>query len=389
MDIVYFDCSSGISGDMALAAFVDLGVPAGTIESALESLPLDGYSLRWERAHRAGISANRAIVETQEGHVHRGLGDVLEIIRGGHLSEKARGLAEAIFRRLAEAEAEVHGTTVENIHFHEVGAADAIIDIVGAAVAAASLGDVRFVGSPVRTGFGTISIAHGEYPVPAPGTASLLRGVPVFGGEIEGEWCTPTGAAILTTLCSHYGPMPAMTMERIGHGAGSKEHRRLPNVLRLIGGESAKAQSCGMIVMETQVDDASPELLGHLGERLSDSGAVDWFITPVLMKKNRPGHLITVHCKPEQREAFSALLFAETTTIGCRWYGVEREELEREVVSVETELGPIRVKIARRNGEIVNVAPEFEDCREAARRGGLPLKQVQHMAVFAWRQQKK
>jgi len=348
--ILYFDCFAGISGDMVLGALADLGADRDAITKALDSLPVSDFELTWKKENRNGIESTRAVVRTEENHHHRGLSDILKIIGESDIGKAARETAEAIFTRLAEAEAGVHGVSVDEIHFHELGALDAIVDIVATAVAV--INAELIMGSPVRTGFGTVRCAHGDYPIPAPGTAALLAEgkVPAYAGEIEGEWTTPTGAAILTALCDRYEELPRMTIERIGYGAGSRTHPSLPNMLRLFLGNSDEAAHNEVVVLETEIDDASPQLLGNLHNLLPKAGAIDWFITPVQMKKNRPGTLLTVICRPESRPALAEMIFRETTTIGYRYYRAAREELEREVVQIATPLGEVGIKVARRGG---------------------------------------
>ena len=385
MKTIYFDCFSGISGDMTLGALVDLGVSEELIIKAIKSLPIDKYEISWNKIVKKGIGATFADVKCLEDHHHRGLPKIKEIISAGDLTPGAKELAIRIFTRLAEAEAHVHKIDIEKVHFHEVGAVDAIVDIVGAAVAIDSLGDVKFIGSPVRTGFGTVKIAHGQFPIPAPATALLLRDVPVFAGEHEGEWVTPTGAAILSTVCSEFGQMPAMKIKSIGYGAGSREHAHLPNVLRVLEGETVGAEQGGVTVVEAQVDDMSPEIFSHLNDLLSQSSALDFYLTPIQMKKNRPGNLITVICRQESLGEISEIIFNETSSIGIRYYQAQRMELERELVTISSKNGEVRVKLARRGGKIVNAAPEYEDCVALARKTGIPLKKVQQevMRLFA------
>lgn len=388
MKTIYIDCSSGISGDMMLGALVDLGVDGRQILSSLKTLPIGDFSLSWERTFRRGISATWAKVDVPKQHHHRGLADILKIIDESDISIRAKELSSRIFTRLAKAEAKVHGSDIESVHFHEVGAVDAIVDIVGTAVALDLLGELKIIGSPVRTGFGSVHCAHGDYPVPAPGTAALLKGVPAYAGEAEGEWTTPTGAAILTALCESYGPMPTMSIEEIGYGAGSREHESIPNLLRLLLGETSAATKQEVMVIETQLDDMDPEIFSHLSDLLSKSGALDWYITPVQMKKNRPGQLLTIFCRQEAREEIASLLFSETTTIGLRYYTAAREELEREFVTVKTELGEVKIKVAKHMGKVMNAAPEYDDCRKLAEQTGTPLKRIRELAMKAWLEMK-
>ena len=387
---LYFDCFAGISGDMVLGALAGAGADREAIAAALDGLPVGGFELTWERVNRNGIESDRAVVTTAEDHHHRGLGAVLEIIEKGRIGGGVKKTASAIFRNLAEAEAAVHGKSVDEIHFHEVGALDAIVDIVGAATALDSLAAELIIASPVRAGFGTVRCAHGDYPIPAPGTAALLRsgGIPCYAGEIEGEWTTPTGAAILSAVCSRYQSMPRMDIESIGYGAGGRTHPDLPNLLRVFVGRTEGGEPTEVVVMETEIDDTNPQLIGHLHNLLPAVGALDWYTTPVQMKKNRPGTLLTVICEPAKQPELADLLFRETTTIGYRYYTAAREELQREIVRIATPLGDVDVKVARRGGEVVNAMPEFEDLRRIAEVTGRPLKQVSDMAIRTWLEQK-
>lgn len=386
MKTIHIDCSSGVAGDMFLGAFIDLGVDPEAVKSALATLPVHGFELTFEKVTRNSIAATHAIVHVDHHHHHhhRGLGDVLSIIEQSGLNRLAKDLATHMFTRLGEAEARVHATTADKVHFHEVGAVDAIVDICGAAVCVDLLGEVIFTAAPVRTGFGSVRAAHGMLPVPAPGTAALLTGIPAFAGEIEGEWATPTGVAILGALAGGYGQMPAMTVHSVGYGAGTREHPDLANILRLIAGERQKPRGTEITIIEAEIDDMNPQIFGHLYNRLSGAGALDWYVTPVQMKKNRPGSLLTVLCRPEMREKIADILFRETTTIGYRHYAAEREELLREIVIVRTEFGEVGIKIARRDGELMNAQPEYEDCRRLAESCGLPLKRVQELAMRAF-----
>jgi uncharacterized protein (TIGR00299 family) protein len=304
------------------------------------------------------------------------------------LPTAVKGRAGALFRRLAEAEAAVHGTTPEKVHFHEVGAIDSIVDIVGGVIALDWLRATRCVASPLNVGTGTVTMSHGTFPVPPPATASLVAGVPVYGAG-EGELLTPTGALLVTAYATAYGPLPPLRIERIGHGAGGRDTKGRPNVLRLIVGEDAadpaEVSSDRVLVLETEIDDAAPQLLGPLVDRLLGAGALDAFFTPVQMKKGRPGVLITVIAPPSARESLEEILFRETTTLGVRRQEWDRTLLERESATVETAYGPIRVKIGRRRGTIYNAAPEFDDCQRAAGEKGVAIKEVLAAALAAWR----
>jgi uncharacterized protein (TIGR00299 family) protein len=384
--VVYFDCASGAAGDMLLGAVVDLGFAVERLRDELARLPLTGYRLEAERVSRAGLSATKIHVPMDAPEAkHRHLRHVLEILDRSTLETAVKQKAAALFQRLAEAEAAVHGTTAEAVHFHEVGALDSIVDIVGGVVALRWLGAARFVSSPLNVGTGTLSMSHGTFAVPAPATARLVVGVPVYGAG-EGELLTPTGALLVTGHASEYGPLPPLRIERIGHGAGSRETKGRPNLLRLIVGEEAAAPAdARILVLETELDDAAPQLLGPLLERLLGQGALDAFFTPVQMKKGRPGVLVTVLAPPEKREAIEELLFRETTTLGVRRQEWQRSELERESASVTTSYGMVRVKIGRRGAVVYNAWPEFEDCQRLAAEAGVAVKEVLAAAIAAWR----
>jgi hypothetical protein len=400
MKTLYFDCFAGISGDMTLGALVAAGVDAETLIAEVGRLGVAGYEMSFERVVRSGISAVRAVVRlTAEEKKHRHLADIHEIIATSRLDTMVQERASRIFARLAEAEARVHNQPVEKIHFHEVGAVDAIVDVVGACIGFELLGVERFVCSPLHVGSGTVEMAHGRFPVPPPAVAELLAGAPIYSTDVMGELVTPTGAAIVSTLCEEFGPLPRMRIERTGYGAGSRDYPRFPNVLRLLVGEGEEAAQPGegagegagwgsdekLLMIETNVDDASPQLLGHLMERALAAGALDCFFTPAQMKKNRPGVLVSILCRPSERERMYALLFAETTTIGARCYEVERRALEREQATVPTEFGEVELKVARSGGRLVGATPEYESCRRAAEGAGVALRVVEEAARAAFR----
>ncbi len=384
--VVYFDCASGAAGDMLLGAGVDLGLPVETLRDELARLPLAGYRLDAERVTRAGLAATQVhVVPDAPETKHRHLRDVIELLDRSTLEGAIKEKAAALFRRLAEAEAAVHATTPERVHFHEVGAIDSIVDIVGGVLVLGWLGPARFVSSPINLGTGTVTMSHGTFPVPPPATARLVAGVPVY-GEGEGELCTPTGALLVTGHATEYGPLPPLRIEKTGHGAGSRDTKGRPNVLRLILGEETGTGADGRIlVLETEVDDASPQLLGPLIDRLLGAGAVDAFFTPVQMKKGRPGVLVTVLAPPDKREAIEELLFRETTTLGVRRQEWLRTELERETAMVATPYGAVRVKVGRRGPVVYNAWPEFEDCQRLAAEAGVAVKEVLAAALAAWR----
>jgi uncharacterized protein (TIGR00299 family) protein len=384
--IVYFDCASGASGDMLLGAVVDLGLPIDRLREDLAKLPLPGYRIEARGVTRSGLAATKVdVVAEGPSPAHRHLRHILELLEASTLEAEVKARAAALFRRLAEAEAAVHGTSVEKVHFHEVGAVDSIVDIVGGVIALRWLAARRFVASPLNVGTGTVTMSHGTFPVPPPATAKLVAGVPVY-GEGEGELLTPTGALLVTAHATEYGPLPPMRIASTGHGAGGRETKGRPNVLRLIVGEETAAPSGDrVLVLETELDDAVPQILGPLLDRLLAQGALDAFFTPVQMKKGRPGVLVTVIAEAAKREALEELLFRETTTLGVRRQEWDRTVLERETLAVETAYGPIRVKIGRRGETIHNAWPEFDDCQRAAAEKGVAVKEVLAAALAAWR----
>jgi pyridinium-3,5-bisthiocarboxylic acid mononucleotide nickel chelatase len=377
--IAYLDCGNGISGDMTLAALVDAGVSLDALNAAIGSLGLPGCRLRTAEVKKNGFRATQITVDYEPEHAHRHLSHILAMIDAGQLSPRQKDLARRIFTRLAEAEAKVHGTTVEKVHFHEVGAADSIADIVGAAVGWDMLGVDRIVASPVPTGMGKVRIAHGECSIPAPATAELLRGVPLAESAIEGELTTPTGAAILATLADSFGPLPAMKIERIGYGAGHKDFAERPNILRLLVGKTLEAPADDaeqVCVLETNLDDISGEMIGYCTARLWEAGSLDVFTTAIQMKKNRPGVKLTVLCRPEDAAAVEDILFSETTTLGVRRWTVARTVLRRQPHSVTTPWGPVEGKIGWLRDGQPRFAPEFESCRRVAEAHSVPLRDV-------------
>lgn len=392
MRTLYFDCFAGASGDMILGALVAAGADPRTLREQLALLDVTGFEVSFETVDRAGISATHARVSTVEEQGHRHLSAILKIIAGSRLSEAVKARASRIFERLGEAEARVHNVPVERIHFHEVGALDAIVDVVGACIGFELLGIERFVSSPLHVGSGTVEMAHGRFPVPPPAVLELLRDAPIYSTDIKGELVTPTGAAIISTVCAEFVALPAMRVAATGYGAGTREYKDFPNVLRVMIGETHAAETAreklllreALVMIETNLDDTAPQVLGHVLERAFALGALDCFFTSVHMKKNRPGVLVSILCRPADQEVLTTLLFDETTTLGVRSYEVERRALDRKLVSVETEFGTINVKVAERDGRVMNVAPEFEDCRAAAVRAGVPLHVVESAARAAF-----
>ena len=383
MRVAYLDCFSGVSGDMLLGALLDAGVPREKLEEELAKLALPGYRLRVSRVKRGFIAATAVEVELTEQAPARRLQDILALLEDSQLSVSAKARAKQVFLRLAEAEGKVHGAAPEEVHLHELGAVDAIVDVVGAVAGLAALGVEKVVCSPLPLGQGWVKFGHGESPVPAPAVTELAKGIPVYQGESEGELTTPTGAAIVTTICQEFGPLPAMRIAAIGYGAGSRELPR-PNLLRLYLGESADrpaATADTITVLETNLDDMNPEFHEHVLARLFRAGAVDAYLTPILMKKNRPAVLISVLCAPAKTGELAEVLFRETTTLGVRVRESQRWCLERAWVEIETEWGKVRVKLGRLGEELTTLAPESDDCRRLAETTGAPLKTIYEQAL--------
>ena len=387
MKTLYFDCFAGASGDMILGAAIAAGVDREVLLQQLSLLGVEGYAVDFETVDRSGISATYARVKTEPEHKHRHLSDILRIIFDSRLPESVKHRAGQIFSRLAEAEARVHNLPIEKVHFHEVGALDAIVDVVGACICFDLLGIERFVSSPLHVGSGTVEMDHGRFPVPPPAVVELLKGVPFYSTEVTGELLTPTGAAIITTVCSSCGPIPRMQLQQTGYGAGTREYQKFPNALRILIGEdavTATAERQRLCMIETNMDDISPQILGHVMERAFELGALDCYFTSVQMKKNRPGVLLSVLCDADKRAVMAELLFSETTTLGIREYEVERSALRRRMVTVETPYGRIDVKVAQLNGHVIKEMPEYEQCREAARAANVPLRLVEEAAKSAF-----
>jgi len=416
--VLYFDCFSGISGDMALGALVDAGLPLADLKKALGSLALGDAHVHADRVLRAGVSATKFSVHEHVGgatqhvhdhtehvegshqhvagshehaaghhHGHRSLPEIFHLIDHSSLSVTGRDRAKAMFQRLGEAEAAIHAMPVEKVHLHEVGALDSIIDIVGIVYAMEWAAADRIVCSPLNVGGGMVQSAHGLFPVPAPATVKLLGDAPVYSGRVQKELVTPTGALIATTYATSFGPIPAMAVDKVGYGAGDRDDPITPNVLRVLIGRDAEqtvAHGDRVTVIECEIDDMNPQIFGVVMERLYAAGALEVFYTSVQMKKNRPGTLLTVVAAPEKRAQMTDVIFRETTTIGLRHYDVDRECLEREIVTVDTPIGAVRFKIARRDGRVLNAVPEFDDCAKLAGEKNLSVKEVQAIAIKAY-----
>ncbi|MGA3189620.1 MAG: nickel pincer cofactor biosynthesis protein LarC [Bryobacteraceae bacterium] len=379
--VCYLDAFSGISGDMTVGALIDAGAPAAAVIDALESLSI-GSRFEVEKTKRNGLAASKFKVHlSDEPQKHRHLSHILSIIDRSGISPRAKHDAATVFQRLAEAESSVHGVSIEKVHFHEVGAADSIADIVGACVAFDLLHVDEIRSSAINVGSGTVLTEHGVLPIPAPATANLLAGKPIYARGPAMELTTPTGAAIAATLSSGFGPMPPMRISSIGHGAGDRDFKESPNVLRVLIGERTGApESTTVSVIEANIDDSSPQVLGYALERLMEAGALDASLSPLQMKKNRPGSLLRVIARPQDQETLAQLVFSETSTLGLRIYSAERRIEERRIVVVETKFGKLRVKVSGHG----SFAPEYDDCREIASRTGTPLPEVLAAAQAAY-----
>jgi uncharacterized protein (TIGR00299 family) protein len=428
--VLYFDCFSGAAGDMVLGALIDAGVALDDVRRALGSLAVAPEAVWTEQVVRAGIRATKFCVVGEEPvtahahdheqgqshshvhahthdrhshdhgrghshahthtpehgvHEHRSLAEINQLIDRSALSASGKARAKELFQQLGSAEAAIHGTTLDKVHLHEVGALDSIIDIVGAVYAIESLGIDRIVASPLNVGSGTIRSAHGLYPVPAPATLRLLKGAPIYSGRQQAEMVTPTGALLVSSYASQFGTIPPMTVSAVGYGAGRRDFPDTPNVLRVVIGEAQDtAPVTSVVVIEADIDDMNPQLFGVVMDALQAQGALDVFYTAIQMKKNRPGTLLTVVAPPEARERLTATIFRETTTIGVRYREMSRECLDREETTVTTPLGAVRIKVARRAGRVLNAAPEFEDCARIARERNVPVKEVQALAIKAF-----
>ena len=388
MKLAYLDCFSGISGDMTLGALLDAGCHLERLREGLRGLQVPGWELSAEKVWKNGMAATYARVKTDDRQTHRSLGAILQILDQAQLPSPVRHHASAIFQKLGEAEAHVHDVPLEKIHFHEVGAVDAIVDIVGACIGFHLLGIEKFACSPLNVGGGAAKMAHGILPVPAPATANLLQGKPTYSNGVQRELVTPTGAAIVATLCDSFGPQPAMSVSAIGYGAGAADLEGQPNVLRIMLGDAAEKVVPGydqeITVIEANLDDMNPQIYGYFQEKALAAGALDVFTAPVQMKKNRPGTLLTVLCRPADAQALMSLIFAETTTFGARSYTAQRRVLPRESVKVMTKFGEVRVKLSRVNGRILHVSPEYDDCRKLAEEKNVPLQRIINEALRAY-----
>lgn len=394
MKTLYFDCFAGASGNMILAGLVALGVDEKELVGQLRLLDIADFEIEFTTRDKSGIAALHADVRVPHEHAHRHLHHIEKIINDSRLSDSVKKRACEIFLNLARAEAKVHGIGLEKVHFHEVGAMDAIIDVVGACVGFEMLGIERFSCSRIHTGSGFVNMAHGKFPVPPPAVAELLQNAPVYSTEIEGELITPTGAAIIATVCTEFGKIPDMRIEKTAYGAGTRDYKDFPNVLRLMLGTTGDLEITNneqttineqartnknqtLVLLETNLDDISPEILGFVMERAFDAGALDCWFTPIQMKKNRPAVMVSVLCGEDKKEKLLELLYTETSTLGVRIFYAERNCLDREVRKVETEYGPVDVKLARYKNKIVNAKAEYDRLREFALQSNKSLKEIE------------
>jgi pyridinium-3,5-bisthiocarboxylic acid mononucleotide nickel chelatase len=385
MRIAYFDCFSGVSGDMILGALIDAGADLHKLESELSKLKISGFTLKAEKTTRKGISGTKFFVDADDNHAERHLADIEKIMDKSDLGDEIKTKAKAIFRDLAEVEAKIHNTDPGKVHFHEIGGMDSIIDIVGSLIVIKMLGIEAIFGSRIPVEAGFVECDHGVLPLPAPATLELLKGIPVYASGIEKELVTPTGIAILKHIVQSFGVIPEMKIERIGYGAGSRD-LKIPNLLRVWIGETQLKQKYDddeVILIETNIDNMNPEILGYVLERLLERGALDVFMTPIFMKKNRPGTLLSILITPDKLDEALSVVFAETTSLGVRFRRLERRKLPRELIIVETSFGPVRVKVSHTGMEERIISPEYEDCREIAARLRIPLRKVYEEAQAA------
>ena len=387
MKILYFDCFAGASGNMILGALVALGVDENALIEQIKLLDIADFSIVFTTKNKSGISAIHAEVKVPTEKAHRHLHTIEKIINDTQLKDSVKKRAVKIFTNLARAEAKIHGIDVNKVHFHEVGAMDAIVDVVGACIGFEMLGIESFACSKIHVGSGFTQIAHGKYPIPPPAVAELLTNVPIYSTEIEGELITPTGAAIISTVCREFGRIPEMTVEKSAYGAGTREYKDFPNALRLIMGETEnqlritnyelQTETGNLILLETNIDDLSPQIFGYVMERSFELGALDCWFTPIQMKKNRPATMVSILCEIEKREVLTELLYKETSTLGVRISQIERNYLPRETAKIETVFGSVDVKTAKYNGAIVNAKPEYDQLREIALKSNKSLREVE------------
>ncbi len=391
MKIAFFDCFSGVSGDMILGALVDAGLDISELETELDKLGISGYRIKAEKTTRKGIAGTKLSVDVTDRTTERKLNDIVGILDQSKLDDNVKALSKQTFTELARVEATIHGKNIDDIHLHEVGSLDAIIDVVGAFAGLNKLGIEAAYCSRIHVGTGFLECRHGTLPVPAPATLTMLKGIPIYSTGIEAELATPTGACILKTLCKGFGIMPEMTVQEIGYGAGSRE-LEIPNLLRVYIGQATVGEDTAggyqkdeAILIETNIDDMKPELLAYASEALLERGALDVFTTPISMKKNRPGTMVSVLTTRDKLDEILSTIFAETTTLGVRIHSLDRQKLSKETISVKTKFGEITVKIGKTGNQVKNIAPEYESCKSIAIQQGIPLKDVYDEAQTAAR----
>lgn len=386
MKIAYFDCFSGVSGDMLLGALIDAGLDLEELKSELGKLKVSGYRIKAENAIRKGISGTKFSVDVTEQNTERRLKDIIEVIGQSDLDNDVKNLGKKIFEQLATVEAKIHHKNVEDIHFHEIGALDSIIDVIGSLIGIKKLGIEAVYSSKIHVGTGFVECRHGVLPIPAPATLAILKGIPIYSKGIEAELATPTGVCVLKTLSKSFGIIPEMKVEKVGYGAGSRE-LEIPNLLRVYVGEASEGEyeKDEVILIETNIDNMNPELLAYASETLLKQGVLDVFMTPIFMKKNRPGIMLSVLTTRDKLDDILSMIFTEITTLGVRIHRLERKKLSREIISMKTKFGEIKVKIGKIGNQIKNIAPEYESCKEIAVKQGIPLKDVYDEAKEAAR----
>ena len=387
MKTLYFDCFSGAAGDMLAGALIDAGADFAELKRQLDQLGLPGFEVRTDKLRKQGFAATKfdVVVDPDTPQPRRHLSDIRTIVGKAPLTGSVRKQVMGVFERLADAEAKAHGTSPEKVHFHEVGAIDSIVDITAVILALDMLAPERIICSPLPTGNGTVVCEHGVMPVPAPATLNLLKGIPIAVCDEQGELLTPTAAALLTTVCNEFGPLPSMTLETVGVGAGTRENKTRPNIIRALLGSSVETNAQDTVaVLETNLDDCSGEWIAYCVSRLLDQGALDAYCTPIYMKKSRPGVVLSVICELSQVTELEKIVFAETSTFGIRRHLAQRSKLDRRCETVETVYGSIRIKIGERSGEKVTNTPEYDDCAEAAANHGVPLRLVMEAALKEW-----
>ncbi len=379
--ILYFDCSSGISGDMILGAFIDLGVSLPVLKKELRKLKIGSFTIKERTMKKNGIRATKFDVHITESKRERNFGEIRRIIEKSSIDDDVKERSISIFKKMFAAEAKVHGMSMSRIHLHEMGAIDAIVDVVGSCIAFKKTGAQDVFCSPINVGSGFVRCDHGTFPVPAPATSELLRDIPIYSFGDAGELTTPTGAAIISSLASRFIPLPMIEIEKAGYGAGSRQLKSHPNILRVFLGTTEFALQKTVTIIETTIDDMNPQIFGHLMDTLFRGGALEVFSAHIMMKKNRPGILLTVISKDDDADRLIGIIFRETTTIGVRFRKEERHELERKIENVRTRFGTIRVKVSFFKGSISQVTPEYEDCVRIAQKMKIPLKDVQQEVI--------